>query len=460
MSLLGIDIGTSFIKGAVLNLKTWQLEHIRRAPFPDPVATVDPLQCEYDPREIVSAVRALIDGLSPHAPDCEGVVMCAQMHGTVLMNDRREAVSNCVTWRDQRVLAPHPSGEGSYFDAIVVRTSPELRWQLGNELEPARPVCFLFWCLEQGKLAPGLTPASIPDFVLSRLCGSDPGVEATNASAYGAFNLETSDWHYPLIQKLGLDRLNWPPLRRQGEVAGYLKVASKSVPCYAPVGDAQAALAGALLSTKELSLNIATGAQVSRLQDELNLGSYQTRPFFDGKFLNTLSHPPAGRALNVLVGLFTELASAQNVELPDPWTYIAESAGKIGETDLEVNLNFFSSAGADHGKVANIRGDNLTIGHIFKAAFRDMAESYYRCAIQLWPEKSWENLVFSGGLACKLGAMRGIVQRRFGTGCRLTPFAEDALFGLMLLASVFSGRAKSVEEISNELRSNVVKASL
>ncbi len=148
MSFLGIDLGTSFIKGAVLNLATRQLEHIRRIPFPDPVATGDSLRCEYDPQQILNAVRSLISELAPHASDCQGVVMCAQMHGLVLMNDRGEAVSNCVTWRDQRALAPHPSGSGSYFDVIVGRTDPQMRRQVGNELEPARPVSFLF-CFEQ-----------------------------------------------------------------------------------------------------------------------------------------------------------------------------------------------------------------------------------------------------------------------------------------------------------------------
>jgi sugar (pentulose or hexulose) kinase len=455
LSFLGIDLGTSFIKGAVLNLATRQLEHIRRIPFPDPVATGDPLRCEYDPPQILSAVRSLISELAPHAPDCQGIVMCAQMHGLVLMNDRHEAVSNCVTWRDQRALALHPSGSGSYFDAIVGKTNPQIRRQVGNELEPARPISFLFCFEQEKKLAPGLIPVSLPDFVLSVLCGSDPGVDATNASAYGAFDLETLDWHDDLIRKLGLDHLRWPVIRKQGEVVGHLKVGANSVPCYAPVGDAQAALAGALLNTDELSLNIATGAQVSRLTNQLCLGDYQTRPFFDGKFINTFSYPPAGRALNVLVGLLIEVAASQKIELPDPWTYFSDAASKVDHTDLQVDLNFFCSSEADRGRISNIRGGNLTFGHLFRAALTNMAESYYGCALKLWPEKTWKSLLFSGGLACKLDVLRAAIQAKFGTGYRIAPFSEDTLFGLLILACVFSGEAESVEEISRELRSQM-----
>jgi sugar (pentulose or hexulose) kinase len=452
MSFLGIDLGTSFLKGAVLDVERRKLEQVCRKPFPEPIADGNPFRCEFDPNAIRSAFRALIDELAPLSPDCEGIVVCAQMHGLVLMNEGRHAVSNCLTWRDQRAMTQHPSGSGSYFDAILEHTRPYQLRQLGNELEPARPLSFLFWFKEQGTLVPGSTPASLADFVISSISGDPPGVDATNASAYGAFNCETSDWHHGLISQLGLDHLKWPRIRKQGEVAGYLRVGSRLVPCYAPVGDAQAALAGSLLSSEELSLNIATGAQVSRLTDQLCLGNYQTRPYFDGQFLNTFSYPPAGDALNALIGLLTELASEQRVTLADPWKNIVEAVDKVADTDLAVDLNFFPGPDGSCGRIDKIRGENLRIGHLFRAAFRGMADSYYRCALTLCPEKNWNNLVLSGGLARKIQALREEIQKRFVTHYRLTPEAEDTLFGLLILASVFSGRAKSVKQVANELR--------
>jgi len=452
MSFLGIDLGTSFLKGAVLDVERHKIEQVRRKPFPEPISSGDPLRCEFDPNAILTAFRALIDELAPLAPDCEGIVLCTQMHGLVLMNEHRHAVSNCLTWRDQRVMTQLPSGSGSYFDAILEHTTPDELRQLGNELEPARPLCFLFWFKEQGTLLPGSIPASLADFVISSMSGDFPGVDATNASAYGALDLETSNWHHGLIGKLGLDHLAWPRIRKQGEVAGYLRVGSRLVPCYAPVGDAQAALAGSLLSREELSLNIATGAQVSRLTDQLCLGNYQTRPYFDGQFLNTFSYPPAGDALNALIGLLTELATEQRVTLADPWENITAAVDKVTDTDLAVDLDFFPSSDRSCGKIDKIRAENLTIGHLFRAAFRGMADSYYACALRLHPEKKWNHLVLSGGLGRKARALREEIQKRFATDYRVTPEAEDTLFGLLILASVFSGRAQSVQEVSSQLR--------
>lgn len=227
MSFLGIDLGTSFIKGAVLNLESRRLEHIRRAPFPPQLADPNPLLCEIEPSTILTAVRGLIAEMAPGAPDCEGIVMCSQMHGMVLMNGRGEVESNCVTWQDQRALMPTPSGEGSYFEVLKRRLDPQQVRQLGNELDPGRPLCYLFWYNEQEKLAPDWTPVSVPDFVLSALCNSAPGAEMTNAAAYSALNLETLSWHEAVIARLGLEHLQWPALRKQGEVVGHFNVNGK-----------------------------------------------------------------------------------------------------------------------------------------------------------------------------------------------------------------------------------------
>jgi sugar (pentulose or hexulose) kinase len=452
MSFIAIDLGTSFIKGAVLNLETRELHHVQRTPFPPPVENSVPLACEFDPNEILAAVRRLLAELAPHAPDCEGIVMCTQMHGMVLVNSRGEPVSNCVTWRDQRVLAPHPSGCGSCYQVLTRTIDPKYVKQLGNELDPGRPICYLFWFREQGELQPDLTPVSLPDFVLSVLCGSPPGVEITNAGAYGALNLETLNWHEGVIEALGLDHLHWPAIRKPGEVVGHLAMQGAQVPCYTPVGDYQCALVGALFGTEEISLNIATGSQVSRMAPGLTLGDYQTRPFFEGKFLNTFTSPPGGRALNVIIDLLSSLAKSQGLDLRDPWEAIVRAAEEVPDTDLEVDLNFFPTPRGDRGRIANIRGDNLTLGDLFRAAFKNMAESFYDCAVRLSAEKTWKNLLLSGGLASKLEVLRSAIQQRFAASYRIAPFEEDTLFGLLILASVFTGRAKSVEELTQQLR--------
>lgn len=452
MAFIGIDLGTSFIKTAVLDLDASELQQVRRMPFPEPISLPDPLRVEFDPDGIVATVNNLIGELAASPVTYEGVVMCTQMSCLVLMDEQGEARSNCIGWRDQRALEPHPSGSGSYYNVLKQRLTAKQKRELGNELPPGAPICFLFWMAEQGLLEPGLVPVSLADFVLSTLCGSAPSVETTNAMAYELLQLETLGWHEGVIEELGLDKLRWPPIRRHREVVGHLKVGANTIPCYTPVGDYQCALAGALLSYDELSLNISTGSQVSRMTNRLVLGDYQTRPFFDASFTNTFSHLPAGRSLNVLVDLLSELAQRSGTAIPDPWQYIARAAAAVDHTDLELKLSFFPGPCGDKGSISNIREHNLTVGTLFRASFENMAQNYYDCALRIWPDRSWKNIVFSGGLARKLRLLRKIIEQKFQTGSRLCPLEEDTLLGLMVLARVFSRRAESVQQGMDDFR--------
>ncbi len=450
MTFIAIDLGTSFIKGAVLNLDTATIRHTHREPFPAALPGLPPLYKEVDPDAVLAAVNSLLATLIPCADaegGLEGIVMCTQMHGLVLTTATGEPRSNLTTWQDQRVLEPHPSGRGTYFDAMVARLNAGQIRQLGNELRPGLPVGVLFMLAEQGQLpSSALHLASLPDFVISHLSGTPPSIEASNAMAHGVLNLETLDWHHEVIAALGLERLHWPEIKQHGAVVGRLAVGGRTVPCYTPIGDYQAAILGSLLRYRELSLNISTGSQVSLLRSGPEFGDYQTRPFFDGRYLAAITHIPAGRALTALVRLFSELAEAQGLALSDPWSYVGQAAAAAGPTRMQANLAFFNSSCGDHGAFTDVREEELTIGHVFRAAFQNMTDNYSACARRISPDQEWENLVFSGGLAQKFPVLRDLICDRFGVPFRMCPSAEDTLLGLMALALAFTGRTATVAQ--------------
>jgi hypothetical protein len=176
----------------------------------------------------------------------------------------------------------------------------------------------------------------------------------------------------------------------------------------------------------------------------VEFGDFQTRPFFDGRCLINITHIPAGRSLNLIVRLLSELAEAQQIELPDPWPYITRAAAEVQNTDLRVNLAFFNSSCGDHGSIMAIREEELTVGHLFRGAFQNMADNYYACALRLSPEKEWRNLVFSGGLAQKTPVLRELICAKFQADYRMCPTTKDTLLGLLALALVFSGRLATV----------------
>lgn len=440
MRYLAIDLGTTFIKGAVLDLAARSFGHVCRVPFPEMLPNLPARHFEVDPRAVVAATRALIDELLAGAPDSAGLVMSSQMHSLVLADTRGEPLSNAITWRDQRALDRHPSETGSVFDVLARRVPEDERQALGNELRPGLPLCTLFWLAEHGVLPAGAVPAALPDFMLGQLCGVAPTCEPTIAAAQGALDLRAGDWYWPLIERMGLGTLRWPPVRDGRQPVGEYRVAGRKLVCFPAIGDQQSALLGAALAPGELSLNISTGSQASLLRDELIAGDYQVRPFFGGRWLNTITHIPAGRALEALVRLLCELAEAQGVPVPDPWAYIAHAVAATSATDLEIDLAFFASALGDRGALRNIHEHNLTVGHLFRAAFERMATSYAGCAQRLAPARGWRRLVFSGGLAQNLPILRQIIVQHMRAEYRVCATPEDALQGLLALALMYSGR--------------------
>ncbi len=421
-TILAIDIGSSTIKGGVVDPASTSIGPLVRAPFPEPAPGLPAGHFEVDPATIVQAVRQVIDMLVANATDAEAVFFCGQMGGVILVDDAGGPLTNYLSWRDQRTLAPHRSG-GNYLDAIHrCWTAGELR-ELGSELKPGSATSLLFWLVENKALPGGAVPLTLGDFVLTQLAGAAPHTEPTQA--IGTLDLLTGDWHHEAFTSLGIHDLNWPPLVECQTPVGSFA----GLPCYPVVGDQQAALGGVELAEGELSLNISTGSQVSLLSSKLTLGEYQTRRYFGGRYLNTITHLPAGRSLNVLVDLLTELAAAQGVRLADPWEYIARAADEGADSDLSVDLAFFAGPLGDRGRIDRISLENLSAGTLFRAAFRHMAENYWQCAQRLSPNRAWQHVVLSGGLTQKVPVLRQFLSQRFGQ-CRECAAGEEALLGL------------------------------
>jgi sugar (pentulose or hexulose) kinase len=454
---LGIDIGSSYIKGAVLDGTGLSLSHIERVDAPPLVSGLDPTFREIEPEAITQCVRQVLGRLQNHAPDAAGVLMCSQLHGMVFCDDLGRAQSRYITWQDQRALTPLPDSGESCFDEIESLISREERQQLGNERVPGLPLNYVFWFNRRRALPEmRVIPTALPYYVAAQICGTTPVSDITHAYGHGALNIHTHDWHHAVIGKLGLGEVQWPRIVPQGSVIGEWCHAGRSLPVFAPVGDYHCSQVGALLEPGELSVNISTGSAVIQIAEGAETGEFQTRPWFDGCYLKTITHIPAGRALNALVRLLTELATAQGVTLRDPWDYIHAQAASADDGGLQVNPAFYTSNMGNRGSVRNLHEENMTIGHLFHAMFSGMADNYATCAGRIAPQRDWSRLVFSGGVALKNQVLRQLVCERLGRDHRLAPSDEDTLFGLLVLCLAFTRSHPSVREAIAHVRENHV----
>jgi len=125
-----------------------------------------------------------------------------------------------------------------------------------------------------------------------------------------------------------------------------------------------------------------------------------------------------------------------------------KAAEAAPDTDLAANLAFFDGPLGSRGSISNITTENLSVGNLFRAAFRNMADNYATCAARLSPDRNWDRIVFSGGLAQKLPLLREFILEKLPGESRLCSSAEDTLLGLLVISQVISGRAKDLQEAS------------
>ncbi|MDG1897954.1 MAG: FGGY family carbohydrate kinase [Fuerstiella sp.] len=444
MEFIAIDIGTSFTKGAIVDVESMEIRNISRRTGAAKLAAEDPFYFELSPADVLRGVTEIINELYSTATDCCGILMCGQMGGLVLCDGHGKARSNYISWLDRRATHIHPSAEVTYFDQLANEVGDRSRDVLGNEFRPGLPLSFLYYLRETSQLhdLQGTIPVTLPDFVAAALCNSRPVMEWTSTA--GTLDIVAREFPHDLLSELRLDGLDWPEIVDFRHVVGEYDVDGRSLPVYAPTGDHQCSLAGTLLARGELSINVSTGSQVSVLTSSIDVGDFQVRPYFDGLLLKTITNIPAGRALTAIMKLLTEIPGRDNEDSAEAWDYFFQQAKQTATTDLGINLAFFPGAVTGPGAFTNLREDNLTVGHIARASLEQMAAYYEQLTGQLTPAKDWSKLVFSGGIAQQSSLLRELVAERLQSEYRTATSSQDALYGMMVLGRVIASLSESV----------------
>lgn len=138
--------------------------------------------------------------------------------------------------------------------------------------------------------------------ILTKLFGDLTGINnrihISEAAGTGLFGLESNTWNKQLIDKLNLNNIYFPKVISNKHF--YFHKFSKTKVSI-PFGDFQMSMdANLSKNTKSISINIATGGQVSILKNN-SKSLYQTRPsFYKNLTYDCYTQLPAGRFINYL----------------------------------------------------------------------------------------------------------------------------------------------------------------
>lgn len=449
MKAIGIDIGSSSVKGAVLDLTKSIVEPDLSRPFPSPISGMPTGWIEVDPQAVHNSVLELLSTLWQLAPDAERVLFSGQMGGLILLDESGRPLSNYVSWRDQRSLAKVAEKQTTFEQVRTAWEDAGCFADLGRELQAGSTTVLLAWLNSRGQLPPNAIPYTIADYVIAKLIGQQPKFHVTQA--IGMLDLGNNEWHRPAWEALGLGHLQLPQLARNEACVGEFKSHGRTIQVFGSYGDQPCALRGANLQRDELSINLSTGGQVSCRMDKFEPGNYQSRKYFFGDTLNTITHLPAGRSLNVLFDLVTELARAQGNSPTDHWSTINRLIEEVESTDLSVTPTFFRGPLGTQGRIENISTENLSVGTLFNATLRWISDQIAEVAQRLSPattrlnvpmqaskmepvtKRSWNSIVLSGGLTHKLPRLRSLLREGFSAPFRESP-GEETLAGLLDIA--------------------------
>ena len=459
MKFLVLDAGSSFLKAAVADSESLALAQVCRSAAIPRLPHADPAIYEIDADQLVATARRLIAPLVRDVP-VAGLLICGQMGGLIFADECGRPQSPWISWQDQRT-------RGTTWPQLTAQLGSQVTTVLGNEWKPGLTLPLLYHLRQQGECPPGVA-CGLPDFLVAALTASRPQLERTSAT--GLLSVATGQLA-DLLADIGvLPAECWPAVVDFSLVRGQTTIAGRTIPVYGGTGDHQTALVGAMLQHEELSINVATGSQMSMLveQPELPHRRGQLRPFFDQSWLATVTNIPAGRALSAVLKLLTELS-------PEPandqqWEQFLKAAESVSQTDVRAGLGFFAGAVPMPGRLTGLTEETLSVAHVAHACLQSMAAQYGDLQSELAAGPP-QQLVFSGGVARKSALLRRLICAQLSAS-RVDPpeqgderasqmaspmpsrmvSAEDTLLGLAILGKVISGECESVRQAIDTAR--------
>lgn len=263
--VVGLDLGTSSVKALLLREDGTA---VATASERYPIDVPRQGWAEQDPdawwRSTCAAVHSTLSGLREPDSQVSAIAVGGQMHGAVLLDERRELLRPAIIWPDQR--ATH---EAAALEAALAGRG--LLASVGGGVSPGFMLASLAWCRgHEPKVWERLATALVPkDYLRYRLTGV-LAAEPSDGSGIPLIDLNSWSWSAAAasIANVSLDLM--PPLRDSAATAGVLTAAAAAslalpagIPVYCGGSDqAMGAIGAGLLETGTILLSLSTGGQI------------------------------------------------------------------------------------------------------------------------------------------------------------------------------------------------------
>jgi xylulokinase len=260
--LLGIDLGTSSVKAALIEADTLCIA--ASAAHEYPVYHPQPGYAEQAPEEwwqaLVHAVRTAVKDIDPAR--VKSIGLSGQMHGLVCLGHKQELLHPAIIWADARTTT-------EVEDLTAFQTSC-------TAILPGRPAvgfaaASALWLSRHRpdilkKMAVALLPKDYVRYMLTGDIGTDP----SDASSTWLYDIAQGDWAPEVVTFCGLDTSQMPPIKPSAAQSGTVTAIAAhklglpgGIPVVAGSADLPAqALGHGIVDPGTVLVTVGTGGQV------------------------------------------------------------------------------------------------------------------------------------------------------------------------------------------------------
>ncbi len=230
--LVGLDVGTSAVKGVAIDEKGTVLA-LAEAAYP--LSTPHPGWSEQDPEDWWAASERVLGELREVAGAPAGIGLSGQMHGLVALDGENRILRPAILWNDQRTAAECEEIERTIGlerlialtgnRALTGFTAPKLLWLRTHEPEV------------YGRIARIALPK---DYVRLRLCATH-AIDVADASGTLLLDVAGRQWSDEVLDALELEPAWLPKVMESPTVSGHT---AEGIPVAAGAGDQAAGALG------------------------------------------------------------------------------------------------------------------------------------------------------------------------------------------------------------------------
>ena len=304
--LLGIDLGTSSVKVAVMT-EDGSVKASASAGYP--IDSPHPGWAETDPAAWWLATRKAVTSLGPaHLEAVEAIGLSGQMHGVVLTHEDGRPSRPAILWADAR--STREVDRYRRLDSKLLR-------RLANPPATGMAGPTLLWLMthEPNLYASARWALQPKDWLRMQLTGEACG-EPSDASATLLYDFVEDGWSYEAVRELEIRADLLPNLVASEEAAGRLTAKAAGalglkagIPVAAGAADTAASLLGhGVVAPGRVVLTVGTGAQMTAVRNELRpdpaMSTYVFRSVEKGQWYSMAAILNAGLTLDWVRRLF------------------------------------------------------------------------------------------------------------------------------------------------------------